>query len=182
VHGMKLTWSHAVIYVRDLEEMIAFYRDVLGFRVSDRGPLGPAGGGLELAFLSQVGSEHHQLAFVPVRGDGPSTTLDHMAFRVDSFADVKALAAKLAADGRATGIAPVTHGNAWSIYFKDPEGNGVEVFCDSPFHVRQPQAAPWDLGMSEPELRRATEERFGGEPGFMPMEDWLAAHRGRLGE
>ena len=65
---MKLRWSHAVLYVRDLEAMLAFYRDVLGFQVSDRGPLDPRNPGLEIAFLSQVGSDHHQLAFVPVRG------------------------------------------------------------------------------------------------------------------
>jgi len=179
---MKLRWSHAVIYVRDMEAMIAFYTEVLGFQVSDRGPVDPAGAGLELAFLSQVGSDHHQLAFVPVRGDGPSTTLDHMAFRVDSLADVKAVADKLQADGRATGLTPISHGNAWSVYFKDPEGNGLEVFCDSPFHVRQPQADSWDLAMSEDELRRATEERFGSEPEFKPMPEFLAAHRRRHGE
>jgi catechol 2,3-dioxygenase len=179
---MKLRWSHAVIYVRDIEAMIAFYRDVLGFEVSDRGPIDPSGGGIDLAFLSQVGSDHHQLAFVPVRGDGPSTTLDHMAFRVDALADVKAVASKLQADGRATELTPISHGNAWSVYFKDPEGNGIEIFCDSPFHVRQPQVASWDLAMSEEDLRRATEERFGAEPEFRPMPEFLAAHRRRHGE
>ena len=38
---MKLTWSHAVINVRNLDAMLSFYRDVLGFTISDRGPLGP---------------------------------------------------------------------------------------------------------------------------------------------
>lgn len=177
---MKLRWSHAVIYVRDLEAMVDFYRDVLGFEVSDRGPLGPLMPDTEVVFLSQVGSDHHQLAFAPVRGDGPSTTLDHIAFRVDSFADVKAMADKLAADGRATNISPVNHGNAWSIYFRDPEDNTIEVFCDSPWSVRQPQLEPWDLSMSEDQMRQQTEEHFGNEPGFEPMQDFYAAHRKRL--
>ncbi len=176
---MKLRWSHAVLYVRDLDAMLAFYRDVLGFEVTDRGLLDP---GLELAFLSQVGSDHHQLAFVPVRGDGPSTTLDHMAFRVDSLADVKAMAERLKSDGRATNLNPLNHGNAWSVYFKDPEGNGLEVFCDSAWSVRQPQGKPWDVSMSEDELRRQTEEQFGGEPGFRPMAEFYAEHRRRHGE
>jgi len=179
---MKLRWSHAVLYVRHLEEMIAFYRDVLGFQVSDRGPLDRNNPALELAFLSQVGSDHHQLAFVPVRGEGPSTTLDHMAFRVDSLADVKAVAAKLQADGRATGLHPLNHGNAWSVYFKDPEENGIEIFCDSPWGVRQPQGKPWNLSMSEEELRRQTEEQFKEEPGFRPMAEFYAEHRRRLGD
>jgi catechol 2,3-dioxygenase len=180
---MKLRWSHAVLYVRNLDEMITFYRDVLGFQVSDRGPLDPKNpAGLELAFLSQGGSDHHQLAFVPVRGEGPSTTLDHMAFRVDSLADVKGMAARVETDGRATDLNPTNHGNAWSIYFKDPEGNGIEVFCDSPWHVRQPQAKPWDLTMSEDELRRQTKEQFGAEPGFESIDAFYAAHRRRLGD
>jgi catechol 2,3-dioxygenase len=179
---MKLRWSHAVIYVRDLEAMVDFYRDVLGFEVSDRGPLGPLMPDTEVVFLSQVGSDHHQLAFAPVRGDGPSTTLDHIAFRVDSFADVKAMADKLAADGRATNISPVNHGNAWSVYFRDPEDNTIEVFCDSPWSVQQPQLEPWDLSLSEDQMRQQTEEHFAKEPGFQTMQEFYAAHRKRLGE
>jgi catechol 2,3-dioxygenase len=179
---MKLRWSHAVLYVRNLDEMLSFYEDVLGFRVSDRGPLDPANPGLEIAFLSQVGTDHHQLAFVPVRGEGPSTTLHHVAFRVESLADVKALIGKLRADGRASDLDPINHGNAWSIYFKDPEGNGVEVFCDSPWNVRQPQAKPWDPSLGEDDLRRQTEAQFGSEPGFVPIAEFYAAHRRRHGE
>ena len=179
---MKLRWSHAVIYVRDLDKMIAFYRDVLGFEVSDRGSLDPNNPALEVAFLSQVGSDHHQLAFASVRGEGPSTTLDHMAFRVESFTDVKAMADKLKADDRVRELRPLNHGNAWSVYFKDPEDNGLEVFCDSPWSVRQPQGKPWDLSMSEDELRTQTEEQFSGEPDFVPMEEFYAMHRRRHGE
>ena len=179
---MKLRWSHAVLYVRNLDAMLAFYADVLGFQLSDRGPLDPNNPGLEIAFLSQVGSDHHQLAFVPVRGDGPPTTLDHMAFRVESLADVKAMAARLRPTAEPPSCNPLNHGNAWSVYFKDPEGNGLEVFCDSPWNVRQPQGKPWDLSSSEEELRRQTEEQFSGEPGFRPMAEFYAEHRRRHGE
>jgi len=179
---MKLRLSHAVLYVRDLEATIAFYRDVLGFQVSDRGPLDPANPGLEVAFLSQVGSDHHQLAFAPVRGADTTSPLDHLAFRVESLADVRSLAEKLRADGRASNVHFINHGNAWSVYFKDPEGNGLEVFCDSPFGVRQPQAKPWDGVTSADDMRRQTVEQFGSEPGFGPIDEFYAAHRRRLGE
>ena len=39
----------------------------------------------------------------------------------------------------------MNHGNAWSLYFTDPEGNGLECFVDSPFHVTQPYADRLDL-------------------------------------
>lgn len=179
---MKLRWSHAVLYVRDLENTVRFYCDVLGFAVSDRGPLFPGQTDPEIAFLSQVGSDHHQIAFAPVRGEGPSTTLDHIAFRVDSLEDVKAFATRLKEDGRAGDMAFISHGNAWSVYFNDPEGNRIEIFCDSPFHVRQPQITSWDPNMSADELRRATEQRFADDPDFKPMEEYVAAQRRRHGE
>ncbi len=179
---MKLRWSHAVVYVRDLEQMTRFYRDVLGFEVSDRGLLDPKHPEFEMTFLSQVGSEHHQLAFVPARGADGARQVDHFAFRVDSLADVKAVADRLRADGRGADLNPLNHGNAWSVYFKDPEGNGLEVFCDSPWGVRQPQGKPWDLSMSEEELRRQTEEQFKNEPDFRPIEEFYAEHRRRHGE
>jgi catechol 2,3-dioxygenase len=179
---MQLRWSHAVLTVRSLADMISFYEGVLGFRVSDRGPLDPAMPGFEIAFLSQVGTDHHQLAFVPARGRDTATNLQHMAFRVASLADVKTIAERLRADGRAAHIHFVNHGNAWSVYFADPEGNGLEVFCDSPWGVRQPQGKPWDPSMSEEALRRQTAELFGSEPGFRPIEEFYAEHRRRLGE
>ena len=40
---MALQWSHAVYYVRDIDQMIDFYTNVLGFEVSDRGAVGPEG-------------------------------------------------------------------------------------------------------------------------------------------
>jgi len=180
---MKLRWSHAVLHVRNLDAMVSFYGDVLGFQVSDRGPIDPNHpAGLELAFLSQVGTDHHQIAFVPIRGADSSSPLDHIAFRVDSFADVKAMAEKLKADGRAVEINPVNHGNAWSVYFKDPEGNGIEVFCDSPFGVQQPQLKMLDLSLSEADVRRKTEEEFGKQPGFKPATDFYAEHRRKVGD
>jgi catechol 2,3-dioxygenase len=179
---MKLRWSHAVLYVRDAEAMVAFWRDVLGFQVTDRGRIGPEATGPEVVFLSQDGDDHHQIAFAAVRGDGPSTTLDHMAFRVANFTELKEMAARVQGDGRATELNPVNHGNAWSVYFKDPEGNGIEIFCDSPFHVAQPQLKSWDLAMTEDELRARTEAEFGAEAGFQSKATFTAALHKRLGD
>ena len=36
---MKVSWSHCVLKVRDMDAMIAFYTEMLGFVVADRGPL-----------------------------------------------------------------------------------------------------------------------------------------------
>ena len=184
---MRLRWSHCVLYVRELEKMLAFYQSVLGFEVTDRGPMiAGSEDSPELCFLSQVGSEHHQIAFANVRGEGASTTLDHVAFRVDSLADIKALWERLKENHEQTGHdakpAPITHGNTWSVYFEDPEQNRIEIFCDSPFHVNQPQISPFDITADEKDLREWTASTFRSEPGFTRQEEFLRANRERFGK
>ena len=177
---MALHWSHAVYYVRDIDQMIDFYTNVLGFEVSDRGAVGPEGSP-EIVFLSQVDTDHHQLAFLSIRqGDAPPNSIDHMAFRTESLADVRAMMEALRKDGRASKISPVTHGNAWSVYFRDPENNGVEVFCDTPWHVAQPQAKPWDPKLSDEELHEWTRAEYEGEPRFGPIDAFYAARKEHL--
>ncbi len=180
---MKLQWSHCVMNVRNLDEMLDFYTSVLGFEVTDRGPLFPTDGAPQIVFMSQDEKEHHQVAFVSNRVDeDPPNSVNHTAFRTGTLADVKEMIQKLEKDGRAAGMMPLTHGNSWSIYFKDPEGNGIEVFCDAPWHVGQPHAKPWDPSLSEDELLAWTEKEFGGEPGFVPMDEFYTAHAQRLRE
>ncbi len=174
---MQLRWSHAVLRVRNMDEMIDFYTKVLGFQVTDRGPFpAPDAAGSEIAFLSQVDTDHHQIAFVDNRKDeSPPNSVDHFAFRVDSLDDVKRMDEVLAEDGRVPNRLPLTHGNAWSIYFADPEGNGIEVFCDSPWHVQQPQATVWDREKSNDEIFETTRGDFQSNPEFGPINDFYRA-------
>ena len=172
---MRLTWSHAVMYVRDQEKMLDFYTNVLGFEITDRGPIGD--GAPEILFLSQNPDEHHQLAMIETReDDGPSNSVNHLAFRTAAFADVTALYEKLQAiDGITVG--PLSHGNTLSIYFNDPEGNGIEVFWDTPWHVAQPQGKPWDISMGEERALEWVKENFGDETTFEPREDYFDRRR-----
>lgn len=176
---MKVSWSHCVLRVRDLDAMVAFYCDALGFRVADRGPLGPD---TEIVFLSGSSSDHHQMALATGRGPEDATSLEHNAFRVESLDDVKGMVDWVAADERTGKGAAVTHGNAISVYFSDPEGNGIEVFCDTPWHVKQPQIRGWDPSKSVDEILAAVEADFADEPEFMPMEQYRAAQAERFGE
>jgi catechol 2,3-dioxygenase len=96
-----------------------------------------------------------------------------MAFRSGGTLDeLKSLKKALDADQRVTQIMPLTHGNAWSVYFRDPEFNGVEVFIDTPWHVRQPQGEPLDLDKSNDEIVEFTREHFSKEPEFGPIDDF----------
>ncbi len=169
---MQMTWSHAVLYVRDMQNMLDFYGRALGFKVTDRGPL--AEGAPEIVFLSQAPDEHHQVAMIQTRKDeAPSNSVNHFAFRVAAFEDVRQLHAVLA-PMEGIKVAPLSHGNTLSIYFNDPEGNGLEVFWDTPWHVAQPQGKPWDVGMDEAQALAWVQESFGGEDSFEPREKYYA--------
>ena len=167
---MQLKWSHAVLYARDEQKMLDFYTDVLGFRVTDRGLLND--GMPDVIFMSQDPAEHHQIGMVAIReGEEPPNTVNHFAFRVDHFADIQTLKDRLEPI-EGVKINPLSHGNTLSIYFNDPEGNGLEVFWDTPWHVAQPMARPWDPAMNEQQALEWLESEFRDAPGFMPAEDY----------
>ena len=56
---MALEFAHALIYVVDMDDMIDFYTNVLGFTVTDRDPIAGEGSP-EVAFLTSDPNHHHQ--------------------------------------------------------------------------------------------------------------------------
>ena len=174
----RLTLGHSTLAARDLDRLSAFYCEVLGFHVTNRGPV-PGG---EIAFLSQDPSAHHQIAMVGglEPPDSAFMMVDHLAFRTGTLDDLRVLRAKLLAAG-VDPILPICHGNAWSLYFNDCEGNGVECFVDTPFHVAQPFAEGYDLDQSDDEILEATRKLIESKPEFQPMSEWRAEFTKRLG-
>ena len=160
--------SHVGLYVTDVPKMIDFYTKVLGFVVSDRAEDG------RITFLSRNPSDHHQV--VLVRGRTTETTVpmvQQVSFNVGTLANVKRAFRKVR-EARYKVVEPRCHGNAWSVYFSDPEGNRVEMFCDTPWYVPQPLGFEIDLTKSEDELYRETEAICRAKPGFKPIEEWRA--------
>ena len=115
---MKLHWSHAVLNARELDLMLDFYTSVMGFTITDRGPMG-APDAPDIVFMSNSSDEHHQIAMVQMRDESSATSLNHLAFRVDTFAEVKEMSQRLQAHN--VDILPLSHGNTLSLYFSDPE-------------------------------------------------------------
>jgi len=178
-YSPRLSLAHATISVNEFDTTLAFYCDVLGFHVTNRGEVP---GGTQIAFISQDPDNHHQIAMVGAAetGNHAFVMVDHLAFRTDSLDDLRILRDKLSAAGVET-IIPICHGNAWSLYFNDPEGNGLECFVDSPFHVAQPFANGFDLNQSDEEIAESTRKLIESEPEFQSMADWRAAFEDRLG-
>ena len=174
----RLSLSHATVAVRDLDAMLEFYCGVLGFVVTNRGE---AGEGSQMAFISQDPTEHHQMVFVSGLPDTEHQFVmaDHMAFRTGTLDDLRAIGARLDEAG-VEGAIPINHGNAWSLYFNDPEGNGLECFVDSPFHVAQPFADGLDLSADDATIEADTRAKVENDPEFQPIADWQAEFRARL--
>ncbi len=176
---MQVQWSHCVLKVRDIEAMTNFYCDALGFQVADRGKVGPD---TEIVFLSGASTDHHQMGLMTGRGAEDTSSLDHNAFRVGSIDDVKQMVDWVAADERIGDGFPVTHGNAVSVYFSDPEGNGIEIFSDTPWHVQQPVIQGWDPSKSADDVLAAVEARFKDNAEFMEMDRYRAERAQHFGE
>jgi len=170
--------SHFGIHVADLARMEDFYTRAIGLLVTDRGQLP---GGPTLAFLSRDPDQHHQLVLVTGRPAGATyNVVNQISFKVDSLAELKALHGRMRAEGIET-FRIVTHGNAWSIYFADPEGNRVELFVDTPWHTPQPFAEPFDIEAPVEAIMAETEAICRARPGFISRADWRAAQVDRMG-
>lgn len=173
---MALAWSHAVLHVSDEARMQEFYTRVLGFQVTDEGLIA---GDRRIIFMSQKAEEHHQLALITGREDaGPSNSLAHLAFRVDDLPELRGVIGRLRNEELA--LRPTSHGNTWSVYFQDPEQNGVEIFCDTPWQVKQPAGEIWDMTLDDDALLAWTHEMFQDADRFGSQEDFVARRKREL--
>jgi len=66
------------------------------------------------------------------------------------------------------------------LYFTDPDGNGLECFVDSPFHVAQPYADGLDLAATDAEIEATTRDKISSLPEFQDFSAWRAALAARL--
>jgi catechol 2,3-dioxygenase-like lactoylglutathione lyase family enzyme len=121
--------NHAVLYVRDVDETVRFYTDVLGFEVVNMVP----GAFQGAAFLRASGSTNdHDLGVFAIgdragpSGAGASTVgLYHLAWEVDTLDELERIEGALAGAGALVGASD--HGTTKSLYGKDPNGLEFEI-------------------------------------------------------
>jgi catechol 2,3-dioxygenase len=155
----RVTIGHVHLKVADLDRALRFYRDVLGFEVTARLP--------SAVFLA-AGGYHHHLALNTweSRGGSPppqgTTGLYHAAILyptraalADAFRRLQAAGIEL--DGASD------HGVSEALYLSDPDGNGLELYCDRP-RERWPRDAEGNyLMVSEPlDLDALLKEKISG--------------------
>ena len=166
----SLRFSHIGLYVTDLPRMAAFYQQALRFTQTDAGDLGT----VQLVFLSRDPNEHHQLVLATGRpADLGFNVVNQISFRVPDLATLRGFHDRLLAQG-ASDMAPVTHGNAVSVYCRDPEGNRLELFMDTPWYCEQPLREPIDLAQPDDALLAQAEAIARRFPRFMPRAQWQA--------
>ena len=143
--------GHVVLNVRDAAKSRDFYTRTLGLRISHEDLKQGA------VFLS-FGREHHELAlFQMATGEPPEASqpgLHHMAWQLSSFEELQAAYRDLKAMGVAV-ESTIEHNVTRSVYFRDPDGNRVELYCDmvengfESMRTLGPKRAPLDLESQE---------------------------------
>ena len=127
--GPGVRIGHVHLKVADLERALAFYRDVLGFEVTQRM-------GESAAFLSAGGYHHHiGLNTWESAGGSPppagSTGLFHLAILYPTRRELAQALQRLIDAGVALEGA-ADHGVSEALYLRDPDQNGVELYRDLP--------------------------------------------------
>ena len=132
--------NHAVLFVRDVEASVAFYREVLGFAPID---------GMDAlrgaAFLRAPASTNdHDLGLFEIgaqagpSGAGRSTVgLYHLAWEVETLADLAEVSERLQERGALVGA--TDHGTTKALYARDPDGIELEVSWLVPADLLTPE-------------------------------------------
>ena len=164
-----LAFAHCGFHCVDLPKMADFYTRVLGFTETDRGVVR----GLDIVFLSWNAKDHHQVALVSGRPDTRGFNhINQLSFRVPSLREVQAVFRRVKDEAGVTDMRGTNHGNAFAFYFRDPEGNRIEVFCDTPWYISQPCIEPLDLAKPPGQILTEAEAFCRRQPGFRPVSEW----------
>ena len=154
--------GHVHLKVADLDRALSFYRDVLGFELTQRY-------GRQAAFLS-AGGYHHHIGLNTWESEGgtpppPGTTgLYHVAIVYPTRAELADALRRLVKAGIPLEGAS-DHGVSEALYLRDPDGNGVELYWDRP-KEQWPRNADGGLNMfTQPlDLKALLKEEDSKEP------------------
>jgi catechol-2,3-dioxygenase len=156
--------NHAVLYVRDVRRSVDFYHRVFGFEPVDMLPDGFAGA----AFLRAPGSTNdHDLGLFEIGAAAAASPagrgavgLYHLAWEVDTLADLERIAAALTEAGGLVGASD--HGTTKSLYGKDPDGLEFEVVWLIPADLLDETALAARTRIGPLDLARE-KERYGAD-------------------
>lgn len=122
---VPIRFAHAVLRTNKFRQMVDWYKTVLEAKVVFENEM--------LAFMT-YDDEHHRIAIAGLPGivdRAPHAAgLDHLAYTYSSLGDLVATYERLKAAG-ITPVVPINHGLTLSMYYRDPDGNKVELQIDN---------------------------------------------------
>ena len=123
-----LPLDHITLMTSELEEVVEFLTAVLGFRCTE---MLEGGDGTRFAAFLRTRDQHHDLAFF-LCGPDESPLINHVAFRISSFDDLRRACDLVPQVGGELDCSPGRHvaGNNLFLYFRDPSGNRTELSGD----------------------------------------------------
>jgi catechol-2,3-dioxygenase len=158
--------GHTGLWVNDLPKMRDFYTRMLGLTVTDEDE------SLGIVFMSSRPEvEHHEFVIQRGRTAPDGVKLPHqISWRIDSLETLIAFHKRF----RDAGVPvqqEVTHGNAYGIYFFDPEGNRNEVYVRVARDVPQPFRKTLDLDQTPEQILADAEQLLtDGTPAYQPVQ------------
>jgi catechol-2,3-dioxygenase len=136
--------GHVGLFVQDTARMVEFYEGFLGMQVTDRAEDD------WIVFLSaRPEQEHHELALL--KAPDRKSEVQQVSFTVGSLADLRAFYQGIKERGYPVDRV-VNHGIAFGCYFRDPEGNRIEVYWSTGKDYPQPHGDAIDLDQMEDDL------------------------------
>jgi catechol 2,3-dioxygenase len=163
----EFSLNHVGIYVIDIDKMSDFYTSFFGFVITDR-----RDSPNPIRFMTMTPTEHHQLLLASGRDPAQPSTVHQISFLLEDFAALRRVHDAAAADARVSALRGLDHGNSWALYFKDPEGNTIECYVHTPWHVDQPYGKEIDFTLSDDAIYRRTEGEVRANPSFASAEEF----------
>ena len=122
--------GHVVLRVKDVQRSKRFFEEILGFPVVGENERGM------VFFSTDVKDNHHMLAILPAKEGAAMPTPDHVgmqhvSFELGNFAELQD-AYRLFKEKGVNIRYTTFHGVSKSVYFNDPDGNLLEVYCNVP--------------------------------------------------
>lgn len=161
--------GHVGIYVSDFDAMLSFYQSAFGFVATDM----VRGEQRSIAFLTGDASSHHQFVLLSGRPEGvvSAQLINQISFMLPDLTELQKTYFRLV-EAEAKELDPLTHGTAWSVYFRDPEGNRLEVYVETPWYITQPHRTRIDFNKPVADIYAETEALCRADPSFEMMTSW----------
>lgn len=166
-------FTHFGFWVTDLERMADFYQKLFKMHRTDEGYIEGHDLKADLVFLTRDPMVHHQIVLIGGKPEKISfNVINQISFLVEALSDLREFWNILENKQDISDLYALTHGNAWSVYFKDPENNRVELYVDTDWYVEQPFRDELDFKLTDKEIMENTEKIVNQYNSCEPIDRW----------